>query len=207
MKKQVLALSVVCSAVVYFGAQPVKADTISSVIANAPILSNVGGGQASNLIPQNFSPTGAAGLMNVMHSVSATASGDASKVDSSASVERVRLLPVPDLLVEVLPSGDISNIRPTGPQSNQGLSGKLDELGSQSVVDSKWVNIVGIASSANVTTGAGSTVGSSIGVRIPSATGVSNSATANGSAGTSLNSSATANSSTTGFTSTFIQSF
>jgi hypothetical protein len=88
---------------------------------------------------------------------------------------------------------------------NASTDGATNDSASANV--SNKVEVAGIANTANVLSAATSTFGSTIGARKPGDIGVSNSGTANGSAGTSLNSSATANSSTSGFASTFIQSF
>jgi len=305
MKKQLFASLVALTAVVPFAAQPAGAQTAAAqtkmangMTMDSSLLSG-GGGQLPALIPQNFSPMGAAGLMNVMKAGTATASGSASEstgtttgstvgtgttgnaatqtstdsqstagkssisgsasggvvgtftysgsqgtannfavgtsssLGTSASASSTSDYKVDSKSMMNLDSGtkftqSIGSFSETGQGNGQVatgsgagtgiISGSFVTTGGNASTDgatsdtasanvSNKVEVAGIANTANVLSAATSTFGSTIGARKPGDIGVSNSGTANGSAGTSLNSSATANSSTSGFASTFIQSF
>jgi len=306
MKKQLFASLVALTAVVPFAAQPADAQTVAAqtkmangMTMDSSLLSG-GGGQIPALIPQNFSPMGAAGLMNVMKAGTATASGSASESTgtttgstvgtgtttnaatqtstdsqntagkssisgvasggvvgtftysgsqgtannfavgtssslgtsasaSSTSDYKVDSTSKMDLAVGTKFTQSIGSFQETGNvtgQTNAGtpgagtgiISGSFVTTGGNASTDgatsdtasanvSNKVEVSGIANNANVMSAGTSSFGSIIAARKPGDIGVSNSGTANGSAGSSLNSSATANSSTSGFASTFIQSF
>ena len=306
MKKQLFASLVALTAVVPFAAQPAGAQTASAqtkmangMTMDSSLLSG-GGGQLPALIPQNFSPMGAAGLMNVMKVGTATASGSGSETSgsstgsnvgtggtgsgatqtqsdsqstagkssisgvaqggvvgtftysgsqgtannfavgtssslgTSASASSTSDYKVDSKSLMNLDAGtkftqSIGSFQETGNvtgQTNAGtpgagtgiISGSFVTTGGNASTDgatndsasanvSNKVEVAGIANNANVLAKNDSSFGSTIAARKPTEIGVSNSGTANGSAGSSLNSSATANSSTSGFASTFIQSF